>query len=323
MNNIGQISPLRHPSQHYHPNKTCVYCDARLTVHEVVTGDFCAATDCMAKASVDASKQKKIDTEKRLDKIASSYVLEQFGDNFITSRVPSNRANLTKPDAERLSRFEATLQQQFALLNGQFRDDAADDVATGDLTTAEYSSTAIGDAPNPATAFSNKQPPDTAHADDPSQTTIQASPIDVVTAYDVNEDSGNDTSSNADSLSCTTCNGHCCRFGHEHAFLKADMLTEILQNNPAMNATSLYKFYLQQIPAQSYEGSCIYQAAGGCSLPRQFRSSTCNNYECDGRKSFSKHLSEQRASKSARPIVVVAVDDTEVSNSAICQAKTS
>ena len=40
------------------------------------------------------------------------------------------------------------------------------------------------------------------------------------------------------------------------------------------------------------EGSCINHAAGGCSLPREMRSATCNEYLCPGVKNWCRNYAD-------------------------------
>ncbi|MGE3164320.1 MAG: hypothetical protein AB7O52_05410 [Planctomycetota bacterium] len=91
-------------------------------------------------------------------------------------------------------------------------------------------------------------------------------------------------------IACATCRGHCCSQGGTHAFVGAGTILRYLAQRPAARAREVLADYLSRIPARSYRGSCVYHAEGGCALPREMRSSTCNNYLCRGLWDFQTEL---------------------------------
>ena len=81
---------------------------------------------------------------------------------------------------------------------------------------------------------------------------------------------------------CTTCRGACCMQGAGHAFLRSEEIAKRFLDEPELTPESVMDQYLSFIPEFSYEGSCVYHGAEGCILPRQIRSSTCNQFQCVG-----------------------------------------
>ncbi len=81
---------------------------------------------------------------------------------------------------------------------------------------------------------------------------------------------------------CTTCGGSCCLQAAGHAFLTRDFFAWRLLNEPDTTPQEKIEDYMCRIPEQAYENSCVYHGAAGCVLPREIRSSTCNNFLCTG-----------------------------------------
>lgn len=83
---------------------------------------------------------------------------------------------------------------------------------------------------------------------------------------------------------CTTCGGQCCRQGKDTAFLSPDFLAWRMLQDPEALATPnvIIEQYLKRLPNQSYSASCLYHTDTGCAMPREIRSSTCNDFLCTG-----------------------------------------
>lgn len=82
---------------------------------------------------------------------------------------------------------------------------------------------------------------------------------------------------------CGVCEGFCCHYGGaRHAFLDAEAMAAFRAVHPEMRDADVIGAYLDHLPAESCEGSCVYQAAQGCALPRAMRARICNAYECGG-----------------------------------------
>lgn len=107
---------------------------------------------------------------------------------------------------------------------------------------------------------------------------------------------------------CGACVGFCCGDGREHAFVESDDLVERARGaaEPAVALEQFAARVLEHLPAQSYEGGCVFQAEGGCALPRSLRSSTCNAYECRGLRTL--RIALEGGAPSDRAAVVQRVD---------------
>lgn len=79
---------------------------------------------------------------------------------------------------------------------------------------------------------------------------------------------------------CGVCRGGCCTQGGDTAYLGSKTLQRVMQQQPQMGAEAVLAHYLAHLPAQSMAGSCIHHTAQGCSLPREMRSDTCNDFLC-------------------------------------------
>jgi hypothetical protein len=79
---------------------------------------------------------------------------------------------------------------------------------------------------------------------------------------------------------CATCAGFCCRLGAEHAFLDADAIRRYVQRTGTTGVGAITRAFLRHLPAVSYQSSCVYHAASGCSLPREMRAEICNRFYC-------------------------------------------
>jgi hypothetical protein len=86
--------------------------------------------------------------------------------------------------------------------------------------------------------------------------------------------------SDALSAACATCRGFCCREGGDSAYLDANTLRRIRAERPALSPADLVELYAAAIPERSVEHSCIFHGEHGCTLPRELRSHTCNDYFC-------------------------------------------
>lgn len=84
------------------------------------------------------------------------------------------------------------------------------------------------------------------------------------------------------SAACALCKGDCCLSGGEHfAYLTADTIRRRRKARPEATASEIASEYLSFIPRRAVAGGCFYQAAAGCTLPRELRSDVCNGYFCD------------------------------------------
>ena len=81
---------------------------------------------------------------------------------------------------------------------------------------------------------------------------------------------------------CATCMGSCCNLGQTHAFIDYPSLKRLLVSQSlALSEQELLELYSDYFPEQSYQYSCVFLGKKGCSLPKELRSFTCNNFLCD------------------------------------------
>jgi hypothetical protein len=91
---------------------------------------------------------------------------------------------------------------------------------------------------------------------------------------------------------CTLCRGSCCGRGGNHAYLTVETLRRSLSRHPRPRPRELFAAYLSYVGARTYKGSCLFHQAGGCSLPRELRSDTCNRYYCEGLTEFRQQVAD-------------------------------
>ena len=79
---------------------------------------------------------------------------------------------------------------------------------------------------------------------------------------------------------CGLCGGGCCVRGGDTAYLTVATLRRVIESQPQLDAAQLLSAYMSRLPTRTEAGSCINHTAGGCGLPRELRSGTCNDYAC-------------------------------------------
>jgi hypothetical protein len=79
---------------------------------------------------------------------------------------------------------------------------------------------------------------------------------------------------------CTLCRGGCCSQGGDKAYLTAATIRRFMRLRPDLAADRIAAEYLDRLGDQIVAGSCIHHTGTGCSLPRQMRADTCNDYFC-------------------------------------------
>ena len=79
---------------------------------------------------------------------------------------------------------------------------------------------------------------------------------------------------------CSTCGGKCCNLGGDTAFLSTDKFREVLRNRPTSSPEEIVAEYVDHIPFETFQDSCIFHGPTGCGLNRELRSLTCNTYLC-------------------------------------------
>ena len=89
---------------------------------------------------------------------------------------------------------------------------------------------------------------------------------------------------------CMQCKGGCCSAGEDHAFLSAAYFRRQFDEGCSLTDEQLLQRFLDLLPPDSIEGSCINNTDTGCAIPRALRSDVCNGYFCDDIRQFQKRL---------------------------------
>lgn len=113
---------------------------------------------------------------------------------------------------------------------------------------------------------------------------------------------------------CTLCRGWCCLRGGNHAYLTVETLRRSLSQHPRPRPRDLLAAYLSCVGNRTFQGSCLFHQAGGCSLPRELRSDTCNRFFCAGLTEFQEQVA---AGQPARAFFAATNEDT-VRDAAFC-----
>ncbi len=90
---------------------------------------------------------------------------------------------------------------------------------------------------------------------------------------------------------CTTCRGSCCISGGNRAYLTVEMILRYSNEHPEFEAHKVRAVFLSHVGERTIENSCIYHGKNGCGLPRDMRSTTCNEFECARLRRLLKKLS--------------------------------
>ncbi|MBY0395505.1 MAG: hypothetical protein K2X91_03410 [Thermoleophilia bacterium] len=89
---------------------------------------------------------------------------------------------------------------------------------------------------------------------------------------------------------CGLCRGWCCEQGGDHAYLTIETLRRVLHREPKPRPRDVLDAYLGRVGHRSYRGSCLFHQDGGCALPRDLRSDTCNRFYCTGLTDFRRRV---------------------------------
>jgi hypothetical protein len=79
---------------------------------------------------------------------------------------------------------------------------------------------------------------------------------------------------------CTLCRGGCCSGGGDRAYLTAATIRRFMRLHPELRPDEIAPAYVDRLGDLAAAGSCINHGDAGCSLPREMRSDTCNDYFC-------------------------------------------
>ena len=116
---------------------------------------------------------------------------------------------------------------------------------------------------------------------------------------------------------CRLCGGECCSTGGDTAWLESATIRRVLSTKALgiksnLDDREIVEAYLAYFPQSSFENSCIYHAAGGCTLPRKIRSNVCNQYLCIG---LSELVSAWRECRN--PFVVAKISGMQIKHIAL------
>jgi predicted nucleic acid-binding Zn ribbon protein len=92
---------------------------------------------------------------------------------------------------------------------------------------------------------------------------------------------------------CALCQGFCCGRGGDHAYLTVETIRRYMVQHPGQRPRDVLAAYLDRMGSKTFEGSCLFHVPGGCGLPRDMRSDTCNRFFCEGLKGFQQGLTGQ------------------------------
>jgi hypothetical protein len=117
---------------------------------------------------------------------------------------------------------------------------------------------------------------------------------------------------------CATCKGYCCGLGDTHGFLDYPSLEHYLSTQPSeLCEEELKEAYRSYLPTQSYSHSCVFQGNQGCTLPREMRSFTCNNYRCSELTSYR----QQVATSESKLTFAAAIDNEKIVGTSVFNAE--
>lgn len=105
---------------------------------------------------------------------------------------------------------------------------------------------------------------------------------------------------------CMMCKGGCCSSGEEKAYLSASSIRRVLDSQSELSAAELKDAYLSHLGESAMRNSCINQGPKGCTLPRELRSSICNQFYCIP---VDKHQDKIKDKNSINPVVAIQRQD--------------
>ncbi len=107
---------------------------------------------------------------------------------------------------------------------------------------------------------------------------------------------------------CATCRGQCCLGGGRNfAYLDVETMVGLLRHHRDLRPRDVLATYLALMGPRTYQDSCVYHTESGCRLPREMRSSTCNNFLCSDLQEVLKGLRYGDFT----PTFIVAVEETQ------------
>jgi hypothetical protein len=117
---------------------------------------------------------------------------------------------------------------------------------------------------------------------------------------------------------CAACQGRCCGYGAERAYLTEATIARVATSGDRPPAQRILRRYMARVPHQAVGGSCIFHGAQGCTLDRSMRSDTCNNHFCPALKNYLRHA----PAPETRDVLVMAVHDDVLHDARLVHAET-
>jgi hypothetical protein len=118
---------------------------------------------------------------------------------------------------------------------------------------------------------------------------------------------------------CAVCGGSCCEHGEDHAYLTAATIRRYMAEHPDQRPCDVLAAYLGRVGNRTFAGSCVFHQPGGCNLPREMRSDTCNRHFCPGLIEFQQGLTMRESARG----FFVSMSGDEVLAAAFCDEETS
>ncbi len=101
---------------------------------------------------------------------------------------------------------------------------------------------------------------------------------------------------------CATCKGGCCTMGKNTGYISAKTLQQSIAANPELSPSEIVNKYISFIPQTSITDSCINHGTSGCTIPREWRSDTCNRFFC---KPVKNYFEQQKYKNPPKNTIIV------------------
>ncbi len=88
---------------------------------------------------------------------------------------------------------------------------------------------------------------------------------------------------------CVACRGFCCLGGEDHAYLDERAMARVRRDRPALTERGVIAAYLAQIAPQSFQDSCLFHGAQGCTLDPTMRARLCHSFFCSPLREYLRH----------------------------------
>jgi hypothetical protein len=99
---------------------------------------------------------------------------------------------------------------------------------------------------------------------------------------------------------CSLCRGYCCKGGGDEGYLDEATMARVRSARPELEARDVIRLYVELVPNEGYENSCLFHGNRGCMLTRSLRSDVCNSYFCRGLEDYV------RGNDTTTPVLIIA-----------------